>query len=225
MCDVDFKIVRIRLFLCKFVYYLSHHPSINYNVWCLQHSKASHIWWLFRLFMFIKTTFKLNVFEEVQVVLFDLFMQMLTEQDTDTDINVSWYYLLQFNVHSSSHSDVTPSTFPSCKSILFPWLACYFVSGSHSDKISLLFKKKTLFVIYYRHLKLGNWQPHVNLLHVTDQYFLLDCITCILFLIILQLGPYLRFWIGCMYSFYTFVKSYYWKQIFYVMSILCTFNM
>lgn len=25
--------------------------------------------------------------------------------------------------------------------------------------------------------------------------------------------------------FYTFVKSYYWKQIFYVMSILCTFNM
>lgn len=119
----------------------------------------------------------------------------------------------------------TPSTFPSCKSILFPWLACYFVSGSHSDKISLLFKKKTLFVIYHRHLKLGNWQPHVNLLHVTDQYFLLDCITCILFLIILQLGPYLRFWIGCMYSFYTFVKSYYWKQIFYVMSILCTFNM
>lgn len=107
----------------------------------------------------------------------------------------------------------------------FPWLACYFVSGSHSDKISLLFKKKTLFVIYHRHLKLGNWQPHVNLLHVTDQYFLLDCITCILFLIILQLGPYLRFWIGSMYSFYTFVKSYYWKQIFYVMSILCTFNM
>lgn len=87
----------------------------------------------------------------------------------------------------------TPSTFPSCKSILFPWLACYFVSGSHRDKISLLFKKKTLFVIYHRHLKLGNWQPHVNLLHVTDQYFLLDCITCILFLIILQLGPYLRF--------------------------------
>lgn len=40
--------------------------------------------------MFIKTTFKLNVFEEVQVVLFDLFVQMLTEQDTDTDINVSW---------------------------------------------------------------------------------------------------------------------------------------
>lgn len=87
------------------------------------------------------------------------------------------------------------------------------------------FKKKKLLVIYHRHLKLGNWQPHVNLLHVTDQYFLLDCITCILFLIILQLGPYLRFWIGCMYSFYTFVKSYYWKQIFYVMSILCTFNM
>lgn len=85
--------------------------------------------------------------------------------------------------------------------------------------------KKKLLVISYRHLKLGNWQPHVNLLHVTDQYFLLDCITCILFLIILQLGPYLRFWIGCMYSFYTFVKSYYWKQIFYVMSILCTFNM
>lgn len=123
MCDVDFKIVRIRLFLCKFVYYLSHHPSINYKVRCLQHSKASHIWWLFRLFMFIKTTFKLNVFEEVQVVLFDLFVQMLTEQDTDTDINVSWYYLLQFNVHSSSHSAVTPSTFPSCKSILFPRLA------------------------------------------------------------------------------------------------------
>lgn len=119
----------------------------------------------------------------------------------------------------------TPSTFPSCKSILFPWLACYFVSGSHRDKISLLFKKKKLLVIYHRHLKLGNWQPHVNLLHVTDQYFLLDCVTCILFLIILQLGPYLRFWIGCMYSFYTFVKSYYWKQIFYVMSILCTFNM
>lgn len=87
------------------------------------------------------------------------------------------------------------------------------------------FKKKKLLVIYHRHLKLGNWQPHVNLLHVTDQCFLLDCITCILFLIILQLGPYLRFWIGCMYSFYTFVKSYYWKQIFYVMSILCTFNM
>lgn len=85
--------------------------------------------------------------------------------------------------------------------------------------------KKKLLVISFRHLKLGNWQPHVNLLHVTDQYFLLDCITCILFLIILQLGPYLRFWIGCMYSFYTFVKSYYWKQIFYVMSILCTFNM
>lgn len=84
---------------------------------------------------------------------------------------------------------------------------------------------KKLLVICYRHLKLGNWQPDVNLLHVTDQYFLLDCITCILFLIILQLGPYLRFWIGCMYSFYTFVKSYYWKQIFYVMSILCTFNM
>lgn len=40
--------------------------------------------------MFIKTTFKLNVFEEVQVVLFDLFVQMLTEQDNDTDINVSW---------------------------------------------------------------------------------------------------------------------------------------
>lgn len=90
MCDVDFKIVRIRLFLCKFVYYLSHHPSINYNVWCLQHSKASHIWWQFRLFMFIKITLKINVFEEVQVVLFDLFVQMLTEQDTDTDINVSW---------------------------------------------------------------------------------------------------------------------------------------
>lgn len=35
--------------------------------------------------MFIKTTFKLNVFEEVQVVLFDLFVQMLTEQDTDTE--------------------------------------------------------------------------------------------------------------------------------------------
>lgn len=120
-----------------------------------------------------------------------------------------------------------------CYTIYFPIMQInfispigfYFVNGSHSDKISLLLKKKKLLVIYHRHLKLGNWQPHVNLLHVTDQYFLLDCIKCILFLIILQLGPYLRFWIGCMYSFYTFVKSYYWKQIFYVMSILCTFNM
>lgn len=40
-------------------------------------------------FYFIKITLKINVFEEVQVVLFDLFVQMLTEQDTDTDINVS----------------------------------------------------------------------------------------------------------------------------------------
>lgn len=107
----------------------------------------------------------------------------------------------------------------------FPdWLVTLWVEATVTKFHSFL-KKKTLFVIYHRHLKLGNRQPDVNLLHVTDQYFLLDCITCILFLIILQLGPYLRFWIGCMYSFYTFVKSYYWKQIFYVMSILCTFNM
>lgn len=107
----------------------------------------------------------------------------------------------------------------------FPdWLVTLWVEAT-VKKFHSLFCKRKLLVIYHRHLKLGNWQPHVNLLHVTDQYFLLDCITCILFLIILQLGPYLRFWIGCMYSFYTFVKSYYWKQIFDVMSILCTFNM
>lgn len=56
-------------------------------------------------------------------------------------------------------------------------------------------------------------------------FFRLYYMYLILIIHILQLGPYLRFWIGCMYSFYTFVKSYYWKQIFYVMSILCTFNM
>lgn len=109
------------LYVSLYNYYLSHHPSINYNVRWLQHSKASHIWWLFRLFMFIKITLKINVFEEVQVVLFDLFVQMLTEQDTDTDINVSWYYLLQFNVHSSSHSDVTYT-------IYFPIMQINFIS-------------------------------------------------------------------------------------------------
>lgn len=125
-------------------YYLSHHPSINYNVRWLQHSKASHIWWLLRLFMFIKTTFKLNVFEEVQVVLFDLFVQMLTEQDTDTDINVSWYYLLQFNVHFSSHSDVTPSTFPSCKSILFPLIGLLLCEWKPQGQNFTQLKKKKI---------------------------------------------------------------------------------